>query len=182
MLPCEALVRSVRLAIAEAHGPSHDSGSVTSARLADPAIMTLRCAIFCGLLASMVGCSVSGAGPDLPMISPTVRAATPAGLRAAAARQLAAGFEAVLPASELRERFFSGTGPTDLMTLLGEIDQRLAGSTRSAATRRASTRRRCRTRSRRPGRRSNWSPSATSGSSIRCPAIRHSCSSACATA
>jgi hypothetical protein len=40
------------------------------------------------------------------MISPLVRAATPAGLRAPAARQLVAGVDALLPASELRERFF----------------------------------------------------------------------------
>jgi hypothetical protein len=34
----------------------------------------MRCAIFCGLLASMVGCGVSGTGPDLPMIAPAAGA------------------------------------------------------------------------------------------------------------
>jgi len=72
---------------------------------------------------------------DLPMISPPVRAATPAGLQAPAARRLAAAgaaVDAALPPSELHDRFFSGSGPTDLMTLLGEIDQRLAGANAAA--------------------------------------------------
>src|SRR4051812_34380805 len=100
--------------------------------------MIQRCAMFCGLLTTMVGCGVSGGSgttADLPLISPPVRAATPAGLRAPAARLRPARAEALpeamlaamLPPSELHDRFFSGTGPTDLMTLLGEIDQRLAG-------------------------------------------------------
>jgi hypothetical protein len=83
-------------------------------------------AMFCASLAAMVGCGVSGPAPELPMISPPVRAATPAGLQAPAARQLAAAFDAALPAADLHDRFFSGSGPTDLMTLLGQIDQRLA--------------------------------------------------------
>lgn len=77
---------------------------------------------------------MSGPAADLPMISPPVRAATPAGLQAPAARRLAAAagaaaaaaVDAALPPSELHDRFFSGTGPTDLMTLLAQIDQRLA--------------------------------------------------------
>lgn len=60
------------------------------------------------------------------MISPPVRAATPTGLQAPAARRLAAAVDAALPPSELHDRFFSGSGPTDLMTLLAQIDQRLA--------------------------------------------------------
>lgn len=87
--------------------------------------MTSR-ATYCGFLAALVGCGVSGPAPDLPMISPPVRAATPAGLQAPAARRLAAAFDAALPPSELHDRFFSGSGPTDLMTLLAQIDQRLA--------------------------------------------------------
>jgi hypothetical protein len=80
--------------------------------------------VLCGLAAA--GCTSSGPGAELPLISPPVRAATPSGLRAASARSVGAGLDAVIPASELRDRFFSGTGPTDLMTLLASIDQRLA--------------------------------------------------------
>jgi hypothetical protein len=40
-------------------------------------------------------------------------------------RRLATFAEPMLLASELRDRFFSGSGPTDLMRILGEIDQRL---------------------------------------------------------
>jgi hypothetical protein len=87
--------------------------------------MIIRNATLCGLLATTIGCAASGPAIDLPLISPPVRAATPAGLRAAAARRIDAGADAMLRASELRERFFSGSGPTDLMTILGSIDQRL---------------------------------------------------------
>jgi hypothetical protein len=83
----------------------------------------------CWLVSALVGCGTSGPGTsgpaaDLPMISPPVRAATPAGLKSQAARRVVTG-AAELPASELRDRFFSGAGPTDLMTLLASVDQRL---------------------------------------------------------
>jgi len=85
----------------------------------------------CGLLVALVGCGTSGGtSVDLPMISPPVRAATPAGLAASTAR--VAAVDAMLRPSELHDRFFSGSGPTDLMTLLGEIDQRLAGTASAA--------------------------------------------------
>ena len=81
----------------------------------------------CGLLVALVGCGTSGTSGtsvDLPLISPPVRAATPAGLSASAAARRA-DFAPTLQPSDLHDRFFSGSGPTDLMTLLGEIDQRL---------------------------------------------------------
>jgi hypothetical protein len=51
--------------------------------------------------------------------------ATPAGLQAHVARRAGSGADAVLPAADLRERFFSGAGPTDVMRLLASIDDRL---------------------------------------------------------
>lgn len=87
--------------------------------------MTIRNATLCGLATAVLGCTATGPAIDLPLISPPVRAATPPALQVAARRT--AAYDAVLHASELRERFFSGSGPTDLMTLLAQIDDRLAG-------------------------------------------------------
>ena len=61
---------------------------------------------------------------DLPLISPPVRSATPSGLQVTA-RKLDSAFDSTLHAADIRERFFSGSGPTDLMTILASIDQRL---------------------------------------------------------
>jgi hypothetical protein len=88
--------------------------------------MVIRNASVCGLLAAAVGCVGSGAATDVPLISPPVRTATPPGLQVSTAPRPAEAVEPMLSASELRERFFSGSGPTDLMTILGSIDQRLA--------------------------------------------------------
>ena len=92
--------------------------------------MSLRHAQW-ALLAAMAGCAAddgkdSENAIELPLISPPVRAATPAGLRVPSARVYEGFAEPVLRASELRERFFSGSGPTDVMRILGEIDLRLA--------------------------------------------------------
>lgn len=87
-----------------------------------PAAMAKPLAL-CALLA---GCATSGAGPDLPLLSPPVEAATPAGLQAGSAPRLGVVIDATLQASMLRDRFFSGSGPTDLMTILASVDQRLA--------------------------------------------------------
>lgn len=78
------------------------------------------------------GAGTSGSGADLPLLAPPVRAATPSGLRPSAARRLehaidpTGALDATLRAADIRDRFFSGSGPTDLMTLLGSIDQRQA--------------------------------------------------------
>jgi hypothetical protein len=85
--------------------------------------MTLRAIPLGALLMASIGCAADGASVDLPLISPPVRSATPAGLQVTARK--VAGFDATLQASDLRERFFSGSGPTDLMTILASIDQRL---------------------------------------------------------
>jgi hypothetical protein len=82
-------------------------------------------------LAVMAGCTTddvkdSGTAAELPLISPPVRAATPSGLQGSSARAFAPLDAPVLRASDLRERFFSGSGPTDVMRILGEIDLRLA--------------------------------------------------------
>ncbi|HEY0478238.1 MAG TPA: hypothetical protein VGD37_12020 [Kofleriaceae bacterium] len=84
----------------------------------------MRTAIICGLV-TFIGCSTSVPVSELPLISPPVRAATPSGLRAAAARWTGSATVDMLRASDLRERFFHA-GPTDLMAILGSIDQRLA--------------------------------------------------------
>jgi len=115
--------------------------------------MNLRSASLFTLLISGIGCGASDPGGsdtggsdtggsdtgtvDLPLISPPVRSATPPALRPAARRMRHAFAPAVLQASELYERFFSGSGPTDLMTLLGEVDQRISevnGSTSPCMT------------------------------------------------
>jgi hypothetical protein len=80
--------------------------------------------MLCALLAVVAACGTSGTGAELPLISPPVRAATPPGLQASTARRLGAAVEAMLHASDLRDRFFSGSGPTNLTTILGSIDQR----------------------------------------------------------
>src|SRR5262245_56877842 len=85
--------------------------------------MMLRAIPLGGLLIASIGCAARGSVADLPLISPPVRSATPAGLQVAA-RKIAA-FAGTLHASDVRERFFSGSGPTDLMTILASIDQRL---------------------------------------------------------
>jgi hypothetical protein len=94
--------------------------------------MILR-TILGGLLVASVGCAASGggAGVDLPLISPPVRSATPSGLQVASHR--VAAFDTMLHPSDLRDRFFSGNGPTDLMTILASIDQRLDEVNGSAA-------------------------------------------------
>jgi len=86
------------------------------------------------LLAATAGCTAGctddrkdpGIATELPLISPPVRAATPAALRAQSAGAFERFAEPGLLASELRARFFSGSGPTDVMRILGEIDLRLA--------------------------------------------------------
>ena len=86
--------------------------------------MKLSTLTYGGFLIASMGCAASGASADLPLISPPVRSATPAGLQTAA-RHTGAAFDAMLRAEDVRERFFSGSGPTDLMTILASIDQRL---------------------------------------------------------
>jgi hypothetical protein len=81
-----------------------------------------RSLVLCALLA---GCAAPGSGAELPLLSPPVRAAIPAGLQIRSAPR-AEVVDAALDASALRDRFFRGSGPTDLLTLLAEVDQRLA--------------------------------------------------------
>jgi hypothetical protein len=80
--------------------------------------------ILCALL---TGCTMSATGADLPLLSPPVDAATPSGFRlpGTTARR-ATVVDTALQAWALREQFFSGSGPTDLMTLLGVVDDHLA--------------------------------------------------------
>src|SRR5204863_8416590 len=88
--------------------------------------MKMRALTLGGFLIASVGCAASGSGSsaDLPLISPPVRSATPAGLKTAA-RRTGAALDATLRPEDVRERFFSGSGPTDLMTILASIDDRL---------------------------------------------------------
>jgi hypothetical protein len=88
--------------------------------------MTFRTIGLGGLLIASIGCAApTGTAVDLPLISPPVRSATPAGLQTMA-RTVDHALDAALRASDVRERFFSGSGPTDLMTILGSIDERLS--------------------------------------------------------
>jgi hypothetical protein len=72
------------------------------------------------------GCGTSIPLPELPLIAPPVQAAIPAGLSPGAAPAPGAMAAAMLRPADLQGRFFSGSGPTDLMTLLDSIDHRLA--------------------------------------------------------
>ncbi len=74
------------------------------------------------------GCATStGTSVDLPLVSPPVRAATPAGFGGVAARTAPAGLDAVLSASDIRDRFFNPAGgPTEVFGILGSVDARIA--------------------------------------------------------
>lgn len=98
-------------------------------------VANLGAASWC-FIAVLVGCGSGGSAGDasppdgpppdgapitpanLPLITPPVRAATPPGLIPPAAAHL-------VDATDFRSRFFSGSGPTDLFTLLGSVDDRL---------------------------------------------------------
>jgi hypothetical protein len=77
------------------------------------------------LCAVLGGCAASTPSAELPLISPPVQAAIPSALQTSSPRKLTT-LDGTLSAPQLRERFFSGAGPTDLMTILGTIDERLA--------------------------------------------------------
>jgi hypothetical protein len=71
------------------------------------------------------GCATPGIPADLPLVSPPVRAATPPGLTGATVAGLL-GVDAMLSASEFRDRFFNPAGgPTDVFRILGAVDERL---------------------------------------------------------
>lgn len=61
---------------------------------------------------------------DLPLITPPVRAATPAGLDATARARIAPD-DATLSADDIRDRFFS-PGPTEVFQILQSVDDRIA--------------------------------------------------------
>ena len=75
----------------------------------------------------LTGC-MSGSA-DLPRISPPVREATPASLQVVTTSrspaQVAPGETSL--AQQIHDRFFSGEGPTDLTSLLAQIDERIDG-------------------------------------------------------
>jgi hypothetical protein len=88
----------------------------------------------CLLVSSLLGCGAStGAGANLPLITPPVRAATPAGLvvdnakltpgltsQSGIGRKLSA-----LGADDIKSRFFT-MGPTSIFSILSEVDSRIA--------------------------------------------------------
>jgi len=75
------------------------------------------------MVSIVTACGVSPSSGSLPLISPPVRAALPQALEAPAPRVQA--FDATLSPGDLHDWFFSGSGPTDLMTVLGWVDDRL---------------------------------------------------------
>jgi hypothetical protein len=99
-----------------------------------------------GLVVALVlgGCSSqkgAGAGANLPLVTPPVRAAAPVGFGGDGARTLRsrAGFGPTvhvtsLDSSDIRERFFT-SGPTNIFALLAAIDDRIAGLNAQAAER-----------------------------------------------
>ena len=73
----------------------------------------------------VAGCSSGGTSASLPLIVPPVRAATPAGFDGATARVMA-DVEAMLSATDFRDRFFDPAGgPTNVFQILTSIDNRL---------------------------------------------------------
>jgi hypothetical protein len=61
---------------------------------------------------------------DLPLITPPVRAATPAGFGGMATRARTAPLAAMLSASDIHDRFFS-PGPTEVFQILQSVDDRI---------------------------------------------------------
>ena len=93
-----------------------------------------RAALCACLIAwSSLGCGASkGAGANLPLISPPVRAATPAGLVAGVqptpglTSQTGLGRKlSALGADDIKSRFFT-MGPTSIFSILAEVDMRIA--------------------------------------------------------
>ena len=76
-------------------------------------------------IASGVACS-SGAGANLPLVTPPVEAATPTSLGGNLTRikHLPAPGSS-LSANDFTQRFFTGNGPTDIFTILASIDLRI---------------------------------------------------------
>src|SRR5437763_210033 len=70
---------------------------------------------------------VKGAA-ELPLVTPSVRAALPSGLippKAAAANDSWFRARQGLSLGNFRSRFFSGEGPTDLLRILRDVDARI---------------------------------------------------------
>jgi len=87
-------------------------------------VMLQRIAIASYLL-SMMACS-AGMPADLPLIEPPVRQATPDGFHEGASARRATMVDAMLSATEFRDRFFNPQGgPTDVFAILRSIDERL---------------------------------------------------------
>ena len=61
---------------------------------------------------------------DLPLITPPVRAATPAGLGGMTRARLAAPVDGTLSADDIRDRFFM-PGPTEVFQILQSVDDRI---------------------------------------------------------
>jgi hypothetical protein len=72
------------------------------------------------LLTLAIGC---GDSSTIPLVTPPVRAATPAALRPVGAPRLDVGPTTIV--EELQMRFFSGMGPTDLFSVLKTVDDRI---------------------------------------------------------
>jgi hypothetical protein len=74
----------------------------------------------------LVGCaSPAGTSANLPLITPLVRGATPAGLDGASARVTIHALDATLSPTDIRDRFFS-PGPTEVFQILQSVDDRIA--------------------------------------------------------
>ncbi|HEX7703361.1 MAG TPA: hypothetical protein VF403_21625 [Kofleriaceae bacterium] len=75
-----------------------------------------------GCFLFVAACGAGGSQVELSLISPPVRAATPPALQSASRTQ---HVDDGLSASDLHDRFFSGAGPTDVMQLIGSVDDRI---------------------------------------------------------
>jgi hypothetical protein len=78
-----------------------------------------------GWLLFVAACGAGGSQVELPLISPPVRAATPAALQSTSRMRTAPSVDDGLSASDLHDRFFSGSGPTDVMQLMSAVDDRI---------------------------------------------------------
>lgn len=76
-------------------------------------------------LPALSGCTKAGTGADLPLVTPPVKAAAPAGFQTRGGR--------ALDSADIRSRFFT-TGPTSVFAILTAIDDRISGINTQAAT------------------------------------------------
>jgi hypothetical protein len=78
-----------------------------------------------GWILFVAACGAGGSQVELPLISPPVRAATPAALQSTSRMRAVQSVDDGLSASDLHDRFFSGAGPTDVMQLMSAVDDRI---------------------------------------------------------